>query len=292
MYFDQFIEMLEKSIISKLEEGYELSLTTTIKNNGVKLKGAVIRKEGINVAPTVYLNNLYERYDDGDDIEDIADYVISLSESYRPKDSFDMSFFGDYERVKDYIYIKVINYISNEELLRDTPYVRFLDLAVVMYCDVSDTWGMPATVLIKNNHADVWGENPKEMIDYAVKNTRNNKKIQILDLAKIIQDNICYDIDDCPEINKMYVITNEEKQYGAAAILYEDVIKSFCVERKSDVFIIPSSIHEIILLPTYDKENAESLNSIVTAVNQELDKEEILSDHIYYYSISDRYEMI
>ena len=84
---------------------------------------------------------------------------------------------------------------------------------------------------------------------------------------------------------EMKVLTNSEKFYGAAAIIYgKDKIRNLAEEEGCDIVIIPSSVHECILLP-YDRSMSfECLNAMVNEVNtSEVREEEILSDHVYMY---------
>ncbi len=82
----------------------------------------------------------------------------------------------------------------------------------------------------------------------------------------------------------MYVLSNEQRYYGAACLLYKDVLKKFAQEQGADIYILPSSVHETILLPDRGIENPDELRRMVREVNDtQLSPEEVLSDSVYYY---------
>jgi len=90
-----------------------------------------------------------------------------------------------------------------------------------------------------------------------------------------------------PDIPMLYVLSNTEKYYGASAILYPEVLSFFADLRESDLYILPSSIHEVLLLPKDSRTHAEDLNCIIQEVNaSQVLKEEVLSDHFYYFDRS------
>lgn len=84
---------------------------------------------------------------------------------------------------------------------------------------------------------------------------------------------------------EMKVLTNTEKFYGAAAIIYgKDKIRGLAEKEGNDIVIIPSSVHECILFPYDESMPFELLNAMVNEVNtSEVKEEEILSDHVYMY---------
>lgn len=82
----------------------------------------------------------------------------------------------------------------------------------------------------------------------------------------------------------LYVLTNESRLFGAAAIVDKKVLESFAKEHGSGFYIIPSSIHEVLLFLSEDLNVGERLAEMVHEVNStEVSPEEVLSDHVYYF---------
>jgi len=83
----------------------------------------------------------------------------------------------------------------------------------------------------------------------------------------------------------MYVLSNKSKLNGSGCIFYHNLLHNLCEKLECDLYILPSSIHEVILIPAYDHDSYDELTSMVKEVNStQLSKEEILSDHVYFYS--------
>ena len=83
----------------------------------------------------------------------------------------------------------------------------------------------------------------------------------------------------------LYVLTNETQTYGASCMLYPNLLAEFADELASDLYILPSSIHEVLLLPTTARDSDDELRHVVQTVNDnQLPLTQQLSDCVYYYS--------
>ena len=92
-------------------------------------------------------------------------------------------------------------------------------------------------------------------------------------------------LSDEPKFMTQYVLTNCRGIKGAATVLYKGVLKTFADKIGNDLFILPSSVHEVILVPYEDSMNVAELGAIVKAINlSEVPDEDVLSDHVYLYS--------
>lgn len=294
----------QHAIASGLQEHFGSSASITIrpirKNNNVILDGLAILEDGLNISPTIYLNAYYEEYRQGQSIPSLITAILTLYEKNRPTDSIDVRFYTDFSNIRDRILFKLIHYDKNEALLTETPHFRYLDLAIVFYCLISTTPAGSATILIKNSHLAYWDISEEELFRCARKNTPVLLPHILQPLSEIIDSVIdgsshntdintsnCSDRDsrsnsDC----NIYVLTNRCKLYGAACILYPDMLKDIAAKLGSSLYILPSSIHEVLLIPATNDISTAELNRMVCEVNDsQVADEEILSDHIYYYSL-------
>ncbi|MCR4739838.1 MAG: DUF5688 family protein [Lachnospiraceae bacterium] len=284
------IKEFANRVREEIERNYlntvEVKVQEILKNNGVCLTGLTIIRENSNLSPTVYINELYDEYINGNmSIVGIAATIMDTYEHNRISENVDMSFFLKYESVKSMLYCKLINLESNRELLSEVPHEVFLDLAIVPYCllrkEDIDTGGT-ASILIRNSHVKNWGISRKEVLKDAMANTREKQGSQITDMKTVLKDITGMIIpDDCD----MYVMTGKNKVNGAISMTDTDALMRFAGKIKKDLFIIPSSIHEVILVPTDSDEDMDTMNEMVVSVNDtEVAREEILSDHVYYFS--------
>lgn len=261
----------------------KVSCQSFSKNNGIILTGLTF-KDSMNIAPTIYLEPFFEQFKAGRALEEIVMEIKQIYLSNRAKQNIDISFFTDYEKVKDNIIFNIVNYEKNEELLKQIPHVKFLDLAIIFRCVVSCSSQDHATILIYNHHMTFWGVETEELYELAKSNTPRLYNYHFENLVNVLFD-MC-DVElDFEEIFPMYVLTNKQKMWGACCMLYDDLISKIAEQLQADLYIIPSSIQEVILIPANIEKSVSKLNEIVTEVNStQVSDEEVLSNHVYFFS--------
>lgn len=285
MQYETFKHLIIEKLHSHFQEPKNITIHEITKINGFKMEGLVILDQGFNIAPTLYLDYYFKKYESGTDFTDVLEELIMNYEANRPRTPIDVSFFTDYEQAKHRIVFKVINYEKNRELLENIPHFPFLDLAIVFYCLVhSDATGN-ASILIHHQHMQRWNATPEQLMQLSMENTPSLLEYELRSMESILSDNNRIRI---PSLYPMYVLTNYSHLNGACCILYKNLLKQFSEKINSDFFILPSSIHEVILLPANDISAIEALSEMVKEVNTvEVSEDEILSDHAYYYSRRD-----
>ena len=285
MEFDIFKEDLCNLVGNELGNEYETSIKTVTKNNGVVLTGIMAKKNGCNVFPTLYINDLYEADISGSEMKRLA---VRLSESLQNSsapspDVLDDIF--DLDKVRDRIAFKLINTRRNADILSEIPHRSFLDLTVAYYIDVSNDVpgnGGTATVLIRDNIMTRWDTDEERLYGIAMSNMKRNSPDHVLTMEEIIREKTNFIYDD-PGI-VMYVLTNKDQMFGASALLYGSAMKQLSKELDRNLYILPSSVHELILLPQDGESDCRALLNIVCEVNKtEVPDEEILADSVYMY---------
>ena len=281
MTYSEFTEALLSFVRIALPEECSARLHTVIKNNDTRLTGLTISEKGRNIAPTIYLDHYYEKYCAGDDLNKIVEEIVSTYLEYRPGEDFDMTFFTDYGKVKDRIVYKLVNCDRNHELLQDVPYIPYLDLAVVFCFLLKENKSGSATVLIRNHHMEQWGVTTEDLFAQAKVNSPRLLSYELEDMNTLMK-RICG--EDTMEPGQMYVLSNSKRLFGASCILDESLLEEIAKEKHSGFYVLPSSIHEVILLPRNTPDTSEALSGMVRQINEtHVSSEEILSDHVYYY---------
>ena len=291
MEYKEFVEYI------KMNAGYiagEGGNITMIKNNGCEMDGLVIMEKGKDIAPTIYLDSFYELYTNGENIKNIIRKIEVIYEQNKNNVTFDVNILKHFDTIKDKIVYKVVNYRSNEKLLEQVPHKRILDLAVVFYCLLDNEYGRSATALIYNNNLKNWNVTIDDVYKAALKNTPDLLHSKISSMAALFEkcgvnvDGEEVDLKDYVP-SDMYVLTNESKLNGAACILYENVLYDFAQKLGADLYILPSSVHEVILLPKLSMFEKDELVNMVKEVNTEgVAADEVLSDHVYEYNRTER----
>ena len=172
-----FAEVVKVAMEAHFGQDYRVTVQSVNKNNGVTLVGISIMSKGTNIAPTIYLNGFFEEYL-SDGAVAVAKRIIAIYEANKPKESVDISFFMDIEKVRPKIKMKLINYEKNEELLEQIPHIRFLDLAIVFMVVLgSDCENGFASILIHNHHLNFWNIGAKDLYNIAMENTANDFEV-------------------------------------------------------------------------------------------------------------------
>lgn len=281
MTYSEFLDASLAFVRTSLPDGCDAALHTVIKNNDTRLDGLTITEKDCNIAPTIYLNSYYDKYCSGKDLAELMDELMALYENSRPKHDIDISFYNDYEQVRKRVVYKLVSFAQNQKLLSDVPYVRYLDLAVVFYCLLSTVGDGTASVLIHNHHLPCWDATADDLYEAASINTPRLLSCKVEDMSDLL-----FPVTSIPlaESGQMFVLSNYLRLNGASCLLYTDLLEQLAAAFGSGYYVLPSSIHEVILVPSAEPSLSEELSSMVREVNRtQVAPEEILSDHAYYY---------
>ena len=294
MEYKEFVEYIKMNAGYIAGEGGNITINHVIKNNGCEMDGLVIMEKGKDIAPTIYLDSFYELYTNGENIKNIIRQIEVIYEQNKNNVTFDVNILKHFDTIKDKIVYKVVNYRSNDKLLEQVPHKRKLELDVVFYCLLDNEYGRSATALIYNNNLKNWNVTIDDVYKAALKNTPDLLHSKISSMAALFEkcgvnvDGEEVDLKDYVP-SDMYVLTNESKLNGAACILYENVLYDFAQKLGADLYILPSSVHEVILLPKLSMFEKDELVNMVKEVNTEgVAADEVLSDHVYEYNRTER----
>lgn len=302
MNYDEFKETIADEIKDFLPEKFEDSNVqiNTVQKNNEQLDGLTITSPDSNVSPTIYLNSYYESYQDGESIEDILQNIATVRMDHEVDKSFDITKITDFEQAKDHIAPRVIGMEDNAELLAQRPHSEMDDLAVT-YCVMlgSDENGS-MSVPITNQLMESWGVTQEELHDIAISNLESLSPSTFKSMNEVMTEMMLPQmIEECggdrdmaeamlsammPPEEKMYVISNEEKLNGAAALLDDKLMDSIREKIGDDFFILPSSIHECLVVPADAGMELRDLENMVKEVNEtQVAPQDRLSDHVYQY---------
>ena len=292
MEYREFLENVRKEVESRYDSNVSVTLNHVMKNNGPELDGITIMEKDKNIAPTIYINSFYDRYREGVSLKAVVSEIIRIYNQNKNSININADYFENYENVRKTIVYKLVNYQKNKKLLEDVPYKRVLDLAVVFYCLIEQRKGVSATALIHNEHLRIWNVTEDEIYNDALKNTPVLLAGSIVPMSKILSEiagtapadndeKVCeYTGEDI-----LYVLTNSSRVNGAACILYDNLLKKFANDVHSDLYILPSSVHEVIIVPKKNAFDKSELADMVREVNEQgVSQDEILSDNVYEYN--------
>ncbi len=293
-------ELFTAQLKERLEEitGCKVISQTTPKNNGIQLEGLVVMREGRNAAPTIYADIWWKLYNAGEPFEDIVTRVLEWERKTALDRKVDFAFFLDFNKVKENLRFKVINTEKNIDLLNSIPHKDFMDLSKVYIVEVYTPEMGTGTILVSNAHMETWGVNWEELDRYATENTEQHNPSSIFDMNDMVggmaKEIIGEEVEDMELPNfelpprQMYVFTNQQRYLGASVLLYKDIFKNFAKKIRDNLVILPSSTHELIVIPARAAwyTGIDQLKEMVKTVNAtQVEPEEFLSDNVYFYNI-------
>ncbi len=276
----------------------ELEYVEREKTNGVYLDGINVIVEGVNLAPCVYTGHLLdETVLDDDGIftypyeESYISRVVSIIAEnirYAVEEARTASHSIDLDDLNEETLIPVIvNTADNYNMLENTPHKEFLDLAIVirMVWKINGRFG---SALVNNALFQTFDMSFEDMLLVAMSNYTKMfppKLENIFEkLSGIEQD---YPIHLYKEELPMFIISNDDYYFGASVLIDADYMLSVAEFVKDDYYIIPSSQHELIIIPKGEVTECEYIREMIKQVNDEVvPKSEILSDTLYYYDTS------
>ncbi len=318
MNYKKFLEEIKRKIKEYLGEETKIEEKSVLKNNGIRKSGIVILEEGQNCAPTIYLDEYFEQYNDGRCVYDIAYEIVKYYEEHKIEVKVHLEGFYDFSVIKDKICFRLIHGQKNAELLKTIPHIPYLDLEMVFYIAFEHESIGSGSILLRNEHLKKWEVDVNTVRECAFINTQKLLKGEIKPMEDVIyammKEKMIMEIENSiklhtasgmtvtdemvepilkemmgtiysePKGPKMYVASNDSRNFGSAVVLYNGFLENFSKKTNADYYILPSSVHEVILIPTDQVDDVAHLKHMVCDVNsQELLPEDVLSESVYLY---------
>lgn len=299
MNYEIFKEVVADTFKDYLPEQYrdmELRIVSVNKVNrmmdGINLIGG---KGGREVSPTIYINDMYDHYKACNDLKDAiqtgAERMVNAFRKCPETPKIDLA------EAKDNIVFQLVNTEQNRELLAGVPHREFQDLSIIYRWVVKkDAEGL-ASIVVKNELAESLGLQEEQLFKLAAENTRRILPPVVKDMNEVIRDIFVKDgmpeeiadmmlsemMGEMPQDKIMWIITNDRGINGAISMLYEDELHTLAEQLEDDIYILPSSINEVIAVPA-SMSNPNELAHMVAAVNMDqVTLEERLSNQVYHY---------
>lgn len=299
MEYEDFLEQVKENIKDFLPEKFadaSVMVNRVVKNNDCVLDGLAIRTGESNISPTIYLNPYFEQVRDGVEADDVMARIAAAYQAHYIDHDMDVSAVTDFGNVKDRIVCRLINEEANRHFLEDKPYTKVEDLAVVYQILMDKNEAGAATITITDNLLDTYGIGIEDLHELAIRNMDILQPHSFKGMGETMMEMMAEDtgmdiseaeamapwlMPDIPET--MFVLTNDMKLYGAAAILNDD-IRQEIAGKVGDFYVLPSSVHETLIVPKAAGLEYGELEQMVQEVNQaQVSPQERLSDHIYEY---------
>jgi len=293
MSFDVFTKAVVEKIREYLPESFanaSVELQTVVKNNDLKLTGLTIRSAESNICPTIYLEQFFEKYQAGEDMNEVLETIADIRLRNELKETFDVGQITDFDRVRGKIVPRLIGKEWNRELLAIRPHKIIADLAVTYHILMGHDFSGIASAPITNALMESWGVDVDTLHDLAIQNMPKLLPSTFQTMSSVLASMMGADAEELlsaipPADEAMFILSNEQKVNGAAALLDKEIMKTVIERIGKKFFVLPSSIHECIIVPATADMDVSTLVSMVRDVNQsQVAPDERLSDSVYIYT--------
>ena len=294
MDYEIFKEVVKESFLSYMPKSYqdmEVRVVPVEKVNR-KLDGLSLlaQNEKNMISPTLYINDMYEKYSGTGDLQaTLREAAEAMDEVFREATLPAL----DISTAKDNIIFQLVNTMQNEDMLKNMPHREFQDLSIIYRWVVGVEQQGLSSVVINNHVAESLEMGEEQLFRAAAENTRRILPPVVQSMNEVMRDMFVADgmpkeLADLmigeqePEMT-MWVISNERKIDGAASMLYEDKLYNLAESVGTDLYILPSSVHEVIAV-SVEMGEPEELARMVSEVNMDqVDLSERLSNQVYHY---------
>jgi len=286
----QFLTNIKDRVEAYFDGKVKGEICTSVKNNGVAVIGILLKGEEERVAPNFYLDKQYIDWMRGlCSMEEISEKLCKAYQEEIKKNSHLLSEIQfTWEEFRRGVFMRLINKEKNKELLETIPHQEFLDLAVVYYYTVSIAGGIMGTLIITKEHLNVLDITEEELHRAAISNCERFQPAKIRCMEDLLYDlgrkmgvEVC-EARECRPF--LFIMTNSKGMFGAVSMVFEEELDSFARRMGKSFYILPSSVHEVILVPDCPEFNVKYFSDMVHEINEtQVDATEVLSDSIYYY---------
>ena len=275
---------IENRLVDKVNETYD---AFTVKHTGSDV--------GVNIS----INDAYDAYVRQDvSIEELtASAVARTAEALQnaPVISNSINDIQNYDAMKNKLVMEVVSAEANAELLETIPHKDIEDMAVIYRFDVKDIVGDGASIVVTNKMLDNYGVTPEKLHEDAVKNAPEIRPIVIQGVAEVlakqmgVEDLELLGLNIPPEQEQIFVASVPDNVHGAGVLAYEDFMDKAAEKVGGDFYILPSSIHEVLIVPDNGMMDLAALENMVREVNATtVDPSEKLTDNVYHYDSKDK----
>ena len=295
--------------------GAPVELFSVKKNNLGSQEGLAVREGKGTASPTIYLEPYYQRYREGCPPGELIREMLAFYESRKEDVPLTTKLLRDFGKLRGRVVYRLLGREKNEELLEEYPHQRFLDMAVI--CSLLFEWrepGRAAAMPVEKEHLRMWGVTEEELFRAARENTPKLLPLKLQEFGEFMGDFLQGELEECigkriaegetwtqgqiagakealrqrmeksKRESPVYILGNSLNLYGSSSLLYEGAAAWCRGQIGEDYYVIPSSIHEVLLLPESSCPEPGKVRQMVREISRDhVRPEEVLSGSLYRY---------
>ena len=294
MNFQEFVDKVKEAIRDALPESFrdaQVSVEPFRKLNTSYL-GLQVKKEGQTVVPNINLDAHFREYQETG--KPFADVLTAIAEQVQLAPPMETEWLKDYSQVKEKLFIRVSDAKENEAFLRMAPHKELDGLAISYHIAFEGLHGVEASTPVTYKMMEMFGVTEEQLHADSLESTQRLYPVQYTSMAEVMNKMMGIDADMDPDMMpategpQLMVLTNMQGIHGAATLFYPGQLEAIAQQMGSDFFVLPSSVHETLILPDDGTAEPDSLQFMVREINQStVAPEDRLSDFVYHYDSKD-----
>lgn len=316
--YTEFREEIRERMEQRMGDRYRVDIHRIRKANAGAQDAVAIfekRSTGSCTSPNIYLEPLYQKYKEGMGIQEIMEGAVFMYQKGMENADAVLGHMPDireYESCRGRLYFRLAGTEKNRSLLEGVPHCEVMDLSVIPYLMVEETGIGMGSVMVDSAMVKGWGVPGETVLKQAFANTPGMLPVTVNTLLSVMEQ-ICREpkesgggqqdavgnageaaafpgiLHKAVGFPDIFIMTNKKGLNGFAAILYPGALKSAADMIGKDLYVIPSSVHEAILVPAGSFMGAGGLLEMVREVNATcVAEEEVVSDSVYFYDREER----
>jgi len=288
---EQFVENLKESLYERGVEDVQMREAHVDKLNG-GYDAVTITPGDSNIGVTLNIDNFYKAFENGADMSEVVSKATEVAiNGMENTPQLDVASLTDYDQMKDKLVMEVVSAEANAEMLENVPHQNMEDMAVVYRFVIESDENGRASILATNNMLEAMGVTPEQLHADAMENAPQIRPAQITGMSEVIAEMMGREEAEMmgivpvdPKDEQMFVATVSDKVMGAGVLAYQDFMDQAADRVGGSFYILPSSRHEVLLVPDNGQMSLSDLESMVREVNAtQVAPEDKLTDSVYHY---------
>ena len=299
MDYENFKEQLIEDLKERLfGNGDEINISVNeVKKLNESYEAITATPEGSNIGVNIGIDKFYDAYENGtsfDELVDRAEDVIMKGLNERP--DFNLDSLSDYSQMKEKLAMEVVSAENNKEMLETVPHQNLEDMAVVYRFVLNSDDEGRASILVTNQLIENMGVTPEQLHADALENAPKIKPVEIKGMSEVMAEMMGVEQAEmmgifpvAPEDEKIYVATVPDKVHGAGVLAYQNFMDQAAERAGGDFYILPSSLHEVLIVPDNGEMGLKDLEAMVKEVNAtQVAPADKLTDSVYHYDSKEK----
>ena len=294
MNYEDFKEKFIEDVSDRLyEQGAEVNISVHEVNKlNESYEAITVTPEGSNIGVNVGIDKFFGAYENGTPYEEVVDKAVDVvAHGIAQRPEFYIDSLTDYSQMKEKLAMEVVSAEANKDLLETVPHKNMEDMAVVYRFVLSSDDDGRASILVTNQIIESMGVTPEQLHADALENAPHIKPAEIRGMSEVMAELVGPEQAEMmgivpmdPKDEQMFVATVPDKVHGAGVLAYQDFMDQAAERVGGDFFILPSSIHEILIVPDNGQMDLKTLEDMVKDVNAtQVAPADKLTDSVYHY---------